>query len=136
MHPVARAAKLEAQSRLVRPESSRASPPLKSKADAEYPHRPLTACLWNCTGAANIVEKNADAPRSDKEHVPQEAIRPSMDDQDHHVGRGGAGNEHHAPGHEHHHHKDKTPEEGGLAKDGPKGLADKLKAKVMGVFKK
>lgn len=53
-------------------------------------------------------------------------MRPSTDNQDYHVGRGGAGNEHHAPGHEH--HKD--------GKVAPKGLADKLKAKVLGIFKK
>lgn len=47
-----------------------------------------------------------------------------MEGKDYHVGRGGAGNEHVA---------DKNDaKEGGAAK----GLADKLKAKVMAVFKK
>lgn len=55
--------------------------------------------------------------------MPDGAVRPSTENQDYHVGRGGAGNEHHAEGHT------KT-------KDGPKGLADKLKEKVLGVFKK
>lgn len=77
-------------------------------------------------GAANISGKNADAPRTDREVVPDESVRPSTENQDYHVGRGGAGNEHHA---EH-------PGKDGAAKEGPKGLADKLKAKVFGVFKK
>lgn len=64
-------------------------------------------------------------PRSDRESVPDASVRPSTENQDYHVGRGGAGNEHHAD-----HHKD------GAGKEGPKGLADKLKAKVFGVFKK
>ncbi|KAJ0121420.1 hypothetical protein N8I77_004367 [Diaporthe amygdali] len=74
-------------------------------------------------GAANITDSNAAVPRTDKEVVPEAAIRPSTEDTDHHTGRGGEGNVHHA-------HK-----EGG--EDGThKGLADKLKAKVLGVFKK
>lgn len=80
-------------------------------------------------GAANIVDKNAAGPRTDKEVVPDVAVRPSTDNQDHHVGRGGAGNEHIAPEHERHHNKKKEGES-------PTGLADKLKAKIMGVFKK
>lgn len=58
--------------------------------------------------------------------MPDAAVRPSTENQDYHVGRGGAGNEHHAPGDEKHKN----------GKEAPKGLADKLKAKVMGVFKK
>ncbi|PSR99385.1 hypothetical protein BD289DRAFT_479522 [Coniella lustricola] len=81
-------------------------------------------------GAANIVNKNNAGPRVDREVVPEEAMRPSMEDQDYHVGRGGAGNEHHAPGHDHHHHDNKNKA------DGPKGLADKLKAKLTGMLKK
>ncbi|KAF3762357.1 hypothetical protein M406DRAFT_357423 [Cryphonectria parasitica EP155] len=88
-------------------------------------------------GAANIIGKNAAEPRQDKEVVPEEAIKPSMENQDYHVGRGGAGNEHHAPGHD---HKDKqvaAGEEGATtASAGRKGLADKLKAKITGIFKK
>lgn len=83
------------------------------------------------TGAANIVDHDAAGPRTDKEVVPDAAVRPSTDDQDHHVGRGGAGNEHLAPGHEHH-HDSKKKKEG----QPPTGLADKLKAKIVGVFKK
>lgn len=55
--------------------------------------------------------------------VPAEATRPSTENQDYHVGRGGAGNEHHAP-------------EEKKASTAPTGLADKLKAKIVGVFKK
>lgn len=76
------------------------------------------------TGAANIAEKNTAGPRTDKEYVPEEAMRPPMENQDHHVGRGGAGNVH-----EHHNKK---------AEDGekPKGLVDKLRAKIKGMLKK
>lgn len=52
-----------------------------------------------------------------------------MENTDYHVGRGGAGNEHHAEG-----GKDAAAADGHKA--GPKGLADKLKAKVTGIFKK
>ncbi|KAK7745350.1 hypothetical protein SLS53_002846 [Cytospora paraplurivora] len=81
-------------------------------------------------GAANIVDRNAGTPRTDIEVVPEAATRPSTEFKDYHVGRGGAGNEHLAPGHDHHHHSSK--------KDGeaPTGLADKLKAKLVGAFKK
>lgn len=74
-------------------------------------------------GAANISDTNAAAPRTDREVVPDAAVRPSTDNQDHHTGRGGEGNVQRA-------HKE--GEENGAHK----GLADKLKAKVMGVFKK
>ena len=49
-------------------------------------------------------------------------MRPSQEG-DFHVGRGGAGNEHH--------NKKAVDKE-----HPPKGLADRLKAKIMGVFKK
>lgn len=89
-------------------------------------------------GAANIVGKNATGPRSDKELVPEEAMRPSMENQDYHVGRGGAGNEHHAPGQEPPHKEEKKPEKAAPASGAtaPTGLADKLKSKIVGVFKK
>lgn len=90
-------------------------------------------CLFFFTryiGAANISDKNAVAPRTDKEVVPPEATRPSMENTDYHVGRGGAGNEHHAEG------GDKKDAATAGHKEGPKGLADKLKAKVTGLFKK
>lgn len=86
--------------------------------------------------------KNATGPNVGKEMVPEEAMRPSMENQDYHVGRGGAGNEHHAPGHEPHHHlphshkEEKKPEKPAAGSSAPTGLADKLKAKIVGVFKK
>lgn len=83
-------------------------------------------------GAANIIDKNAAAPRTDADVVPPEATRPSSDNKDYHVGRGGAGNEHLAPGHE----KKATTTTAADVKGGNVGLADKLKAKVTGIFKK
>ncbi|POS71970.1 hypothetical protein DHEL01_v209633 [Diaporthe helianthi] len=74
-------------------------------------------------GAANISDNNASAPRTDKEVVPEAATRPSAENQEYHTGRGGEGNIHHA-------HKEAED------KGAHKGLADKLKAKVMGILKK
>ncbi|KAI0428965.1 hypothetical protein F5Y09DRAFT_343174 [Xylaria sp. FL1042] len=78
-------------------------------------------------GAANIADKEAPAaPRADHEVVPAAAVRPSIDG-DFHTGRGGAANVVHVP-------KD---ENGAAAKPPPnQGLADKLKHKIFGVFKK
>ncbi len=56
--------------------------------------------------------------------MPEAAVRPSADGSDYHTGRGGAGNEHIA---------DDPPKN---LKEAPKGLADKLKDKILGVFKK
>ncbi|KAH8156488.1 hypothetical protein CIB48_g11759 [Xylaria polymorpha] len=77
-------------------------------------------------GAANIADKETPpAARVDKDFVPAEAVRPSMEG-DFHTGRGGAANVVH------------TPETQG--QDGAKppnlGLADKLKNKIFSVFKK
>jgi hypothetical protein len=73
-------------------------------------------------GAANIGDKEAtpDAHRNDIMVVPPSAKKASLEDKDYHTGRGGAGNEHIA--------KKLTTT--------PVGLADKLKNKIMGVFKK
>lgn len=60
--------------------------------------------------------------------MPPEALRPSAENSDYHVGRGGAGNEHLAPGH------GKKATAGTAA--APRGLADKLKAKLTSIFKK
>jgi hypothetical protein len=57
--------------------------------------------------------------------VPEIALQPSKDDADYHTGRGGAGNEHIA--------KKSSQDKAGGA---PVGLADKLKRKFLGVFKK
>ncbi|RWA06153.1 hypothetical protein EKO27_g8950 [Xylaria grammica] len=80
-------------------------------------------------GAANIADKEAPvAPRTDKEFVPAEAVRPSVDG-DFHTGRGGAANVVHAP--------EPKDESGAATKPPPnQGLADKLKYKIFGVFKK
>ncbi len=86
--------------------------------------RPLTRA--NPPGAANIGDAGQPAKhRIDREIVPVEATRPSMDEADYHTGRGGVGNEHVADD------KGKKP-----LKPAPQGLADKLKGKIFGVFKK
>jgi len=74
-------------------------------------------------GAANIGDAHTKAAaRADHDVIPEAAVRPSHEG-DFHTGRGGAGNEHHA----------KTP----VDKDHPpKGLADQLKHKILGIFKK
>lgn len=56
-------------------------------------------------------------------------MRPSSENTDYHTGRGGAGNEHLAPGKEH-----ATRVADGATS--PKGLADKLKHKLFGSFGK
>jgi hypothetical protein len=82
------------------------------------------------TGAANIGDAGKiSASRKDHDIVPEVAMRPSSDNADYHTGRGGAGNEHLAPGKEH----------ASITHDGvvsPKGLADKLKHKLFGTFGK
>ncbi|OTB02291.1 hypothetical protein M426DRAFT_13595 [Hypoxylon sp. CI-4A] len=97
-------------------------------------------------GAANIADPNKPASivRADRQVVPEEATRPSTDNESFHVGRGGAANVHlsaedqqkkQQEHHDKHHHK---------VLDGPttpgskhnQGLADKLKHKIFGVFKK
>ncbi|KAI0906899.1 hypothetical protein F4824DRAFT_506415 [Ustulina deusta] len=79
-------------------------------------------------GVANIADKETPpAPRADQEVVPAEAVRPSIDG-DFHTGRGGAANVVHAP---------EKDESAAAAKPPPnQGLADKLKHKIFGVFKK
>ncbi|KAI1409689.1 hypothetical protein F5Y13DRAFT_192951 [Hypoxylon sp. FL1857] len=102
--------------------------------------------------AANIAD--ADKPpssiRADREIVPEEATRPSTDNESFHVGRGGAANVHlsaqdqqkhetkHNHNHHHHHHGAKvvdSPTAPGSAKQ-HQGLADKLKHKIFHAFKK
>ncbi|AEO66133.1 be5e5828-f3b4-417c-8652-b42568bbaa98 [Thermothielavioides terrestris] len=80
-------------------------------------------------GAANIGDAGTkQGVRADKDLVPEAAVRPSHDS-DHHTGRGGAGNEHHVA------KKDNKPEGEGKP-TAPIGLADKLKYKIFGAFKK
>lgn len=79
------------------------------------------------TGAANIGDAGLkkQAVRADRDLVPEAAVRASKEDTDYHTGRGGAGNEHIA--------KKPSQDKAGGA---PVGLADKLKRKFLGVFKK
>ncbi|KAH8814982.1 hypothetical protein F5884DRAFT_158982 [Xylogone sp. PMI_703] len=71
-------------------------------------------------GAANIGSPGLKADhRKDNEVVPEVALRPSMDKENFHTGRGGEGNVHIA---ESKSSKSKHPE----------GLADKLKYKIFG----
>lgn len=66
-------------------------------------------------GAANVGSPGIKpTERHDKEVIPEVAMRPSQDEA--HVGRGGAGNVHHA--------------EGTTTPPHPVGLADKLKNKL------
>ncbi|KAI1176198.1 hypothetical protein F4777DRAFT_547451 [Nemania sp. FL0916] len=82
-------------------------------------------------GAANIGDKEAPAtPRTDKDVVPAEAMRPSIDG-DFHTGRGGAANVQRTD--------EPTTTKGqqaAAAKPPNQGLADKLKHKIFGAFKK
>ncbi len=66
--------------------------------------------------------------------MPVEATRPSQDVSDYHTGRGGLGNEHMAEADD----KKKGPVAAATpeAEAVPIGLADKLKGKIFGVFKK
>lgn len=67
--------------------------------------------------------------RADNVLVPEAAVRPSGDGSDYHTGRGGAGNEHVAA-------KPEPEPEAKTVGATPVGLADKLKQKIFGAFKK
>ncbi|OAA60983.1 hypothetical protein SPI_05007 [Niveomyces insectorum RCEF 264] len=113
------------------------------------------------TGNIGDVGLRRSVERADAPVVPEAAVRPSTDLSDYHTGRGGAGNEHLAPGH------DKTkagtakpaddkgkvagsaapgaaataaaaaaPTTNGHHVDNPMGLADKLKHKLAHVLKR
>lgn len=92
------------------------------------------------TGAANIGDQGRKSTvRRDGDLVPDSATRPSQDNSDYHVGRGGAGNERvaaaaaaAAAANVNGHGGEKVAEVG----DTPVGLADKLKEKIVHVFKK
>ena len=84
-------------------------------------------------GAGNISDVGTPtSERKDRDIVPEAAVRASQDTQDYHTGRGGAGNEHVVNG------------EGQKSKDShkfdttgaPVSLADRLKARLLGIFKK
>lgn len=84
------------------------------------------------TGNIGDAHVRASLDRADHTIVPEAAVRPSADLSDYHTGRGGAGNEHLAP-------TEKAPATAGTtaAAEAPNmGLADKLKKKIFGAFKK
>ncbi|CAK7266985.1 hypothetical protein SEPCBS57363_002371 [Sporothrix epigloea] len=92
--------------------------------------------LANITGSGNIGDGNVrrSIERADREVVPEAAVRPSVDGNDYHTGRGGAANVHLSPEHE-------TKTSGSVSPSGGApppmvGLADKLKMKITGAFKK
>ncbi|KAL2176000.1 uncharacterized protein P884DRAFT_301069 [Thermothelomyces heterothallicus CBS 202.75] len=86
-------------------------------------------------GAANIGDAGQkQGTRLDRDLVPEAAVRPSQDNADYHVGRGGAGNERHVT-------KKSEEADGASGASGegltaPVGLADKLKKKLFAVFAK
>ncbi|KAK3329738.1 hypothetical protein B0H66DRAFT_597304 [Apodospora peruviana] len=83
-------------------------------------------------GAGNIGDPGTKAAhRADQDIVPEAAVRPSQDNSDYHTGRGGAGNAHLVPKETVAVKKSETTGE-----MSPIGLADKLKHKILGVFKK
>ncbi|KAI9172043.1 hypothetical protein HJFPF1_01535 [Paramyrothecium foliicola] len=80
-------------------------------------------------GAGNITDVGTPtSERRDHDVVPDVAVRASQDNQDYHTGRGGAGNEHVANGKKDAHKYDEN--------GAPISFADRLKAKLFGVFKK
>lgn len=82
-------------------------------------------------GAGNIGDVGAAATvRKDQDIVPEAAYRASQDNQDYHTGRGGAGNEHVANGH------DKKEAQKASENGASVSLADKLKHKLFGAIKK
>ena len=85
------------------------------------------------TGAGNITDVGTpSSERKDRELVPEAAVRASQDSQDYHTGRGGAGNEHIING-----NGKKSKDAHKYDANGtPVSLADRLKAKLLGVFKK
>ncbi|KAM5356193.1 hypothetical protein ACJ41O_002839 [Fusarium nematophilum] len=85
-------------------------------------------------GAGNISDVGSKATeRRDKDLIPDSAVRPSQDGRDYHTGRGGAGNAQVAAPERKSEEKlvDEKP-----SIVAPVGLADKLKAKIFGGFKK
>ncbi|KAI1653062.1 hypothetical protein F4813DRAFT_394092 [Daldinia decipiens] len=94
--------------------------------------------------AANIADadKPPSAMRADKDIVPEEATRPSIDGESFHVGRGGAANVHLSEQdkqkkEEKHHGASKVVDSPATPGTAPNlSLADKLKHKIFGVFKK
>lgn len=85
-------------------------------------------------GAGNIADVGTkSSERADKDIIPEAAVRPSQDGRDFHTGRGGAGNE--FSGNVEGKKSLEKPAEKATPV-APQGLADKLKAKLFGGFKK
>lgn len=74
----------------------------------------------------------APSQRKDQEHVPAAAIRASSEHQDFHTGRGGVGNEHTSLDRD----RQTVPKTGAVNDGGSLSLADRLKHKLFGAFKK
>ena len=90
----------------------------------------LLTLFGDAKGAANIGDAGKNnSVRADKDVIPEAAIRPSTEG-DYHTGRGGAGN---AKISEATQAKKAAGESGATS---PVGLADRLKRKILGVFKK
>ncbi|SPN96726.1 uncharacterized protein DNG_00246 [Cephalotrichum gorgonifer] len=90
-------------------------------------------------GSGNIGDAKTTAPlRGDKEVIPEAAIHPApATPQDYHTGRGGAGNEHVASSEVGSKKSSKADEtESAPEKPVSVSLADKLKGKLFGGFKK
>ena len=93
-----------------------------------------TEVLTHPIGSGNIGDPKTSAPqRADKVIIPDAAVLPPHDAQDYHTGRGGAGNEY--VGSESG-SKKSDGEAGAKAPEAPISLADKLKGKLFGGFKK
>ncbi|KAI1765296.1 hypothetical protein GGR53DRAFT_465486 [Hypoxylon sp. FL1150] len=88
--------------------------------------------------AANIADADKPpAPRADGDLVPEEATRTSTDNESFHVGRGGAANVHLSPADQAAKADKKVVDAPSAAGAAPnQGLADKLKHKIFGRFKK
>ncbi|ETS87806.1 hypothetical protein PFICI_01634 [Pestalotiopsis fici W106-1] len=85
-------------------------------------------------GEGNIGDRGVvPTARTDEDIVPDAALRPVEDDTAH-TGRGGAGNVHLGPEHKKKRVMDGAQHEEASAQHG--SVADKLKHKVLGVFKK
>ncbi|KAF7545829.1 hypothetical protein G7Z17_g8895 [Cylindrodendrum hubeiense] len=84
-------------------------------------------------GAGNIADVGTKGgERLDRDIIPEAAVRPSQDGREFHTGRGGAGNEYSGE-------EKKSEEQKPVEKAVPvayQSLADKLKAKIFGGFKK
>ncbi|UQC79820.1 uncharacterized protein CLUP02_05300 [Colletotrichum lupini] len=94
--------------------------------------------VFSCAGNIGDAKKEP-ALRSDKDLVPEEAYRPSMEGQDYHVGRGGAGNAvetEKSAAHKDIDHEKKAAAQARADGHSSVSVADKLKAKILAPFHK